>query len=195
MEGLSSYLVQCLIHNQIIQEDQEEIYLYGFQLILNSLLTMVWLLFWGCLLGKLGLTIVATICLVHLRQYAGGYHADTYLKCFLISNLSFFMIYQAVIWKVGFRWPTVLVGLSLLSTLYLIKVGTTNHPRNPKTKEELAVRSKKTRINTTLYSVISFIFLGMGSKYVDIATVIICTQVCTALSVRVIKIKKGDGVE
>lgn len=195
MEGLSNYLVQCLLHNQIIQEDQEEIYLYGFQVLLNSLITMLWIFLWSCLLGKPFLALVAIVCLTALRQYAGGYHANSYLKCFLISNLSFWMIYQAVIWQVGHRWPMVLVGLSLASTLYLVKVGSTNHPNNPKTKEELEIRSKKTRFYTIVYSMVSFLMLGIGSKYVDIATVIICTQVCTALSVRVIKIKKGDGVE
>lgn len=195
MERLANYFVQCLRYNQIIQEDQEEVYLYGFRLLLNSMMTSLWIFLWGCLLVNPFLSIVAIVCLSCLRQYGGGYHANSYLKCFLITSLNYWMLYQAVVWKIGHRWPLMMMGLSLVSTVYLVKIGSTNHPRNPKTKEELEERAKKTRFYTILYSIVSCLLLALGTKYVDFATVIIGTQVCTALSIMAIKIKKGDVVE
>ncbi|MBQ1275208.1 MAG: accessory gene regulator B family protein [Cellulosilyticum sp.] len=190
MFTIAQYLTSQLIKNQIIEQEDQEVYSYGLQLVLSSMFITVFIVIIGFVLNKGIEAIVFLMALAGLRHYAGGYHANAYEKCFLLS-CSCFIATVGMIWiQNQYQLSYSLIVISLVAMLYLFKVGSLNSIKNPKTDEEMAYRSKRTRLLAVLYSLISCFLLASG-KYVNIGTIIVCTQVYTALAVWIIEYEKG----
>lgn len=64
-----------------IDADQQEVYIYGLECLLNSSITITILFLWGASTHSLLITVVWLIAFTLLRHYAGGYHAPTNFAC------------------------------------------------------------------------------------------------------------------
>ena len=190
METIAQYLTEKLVKNQIIEQESCEVYVYGLQLILSSICITICIISVGLILGQGGAAIIFLASLAGLRHYAGGYHANTYKKCFILS-CSCFVATLGMLWiqnKYQLKYSLVLA--SLIALCYLFKVGSLNSVKNPKTDAEMHYRCKQTRILSVLYSLLSC-FLLVETKYASIGTIIVCTQVYTALAVWILQCEKG----
>ncbi len=89
LQYISEKSTNLLIRHRIIETEQKEVYLYGFQLFYSTFITafviiMTSLLFKTVLSGFIFIGYFAIP-----RFYVGGYHAPTYGKCFLFTNTLF----------------------------------------------------------------------------------------------------------
>ncbi len=62
-----------------------EIYTYGFELIVSSLIEALSILILGILVGDFIETLIFVVYFSLIRFYSGGYHAYTYMRCYLIT--------------------------------------------------------------------------------------------------------------
>lgn len=85
---LSKSMVQFLKVKHIIAEKNAEIYQYGFEMIISTILGFLITLFIGILLQSVWLSLLYYVIFVLMRQLTGGYHADTNWKC----NIVFFAV-------------------------------------------------------------------------------------------------------
>ena len=69
-----------------IDEEDKEIYLFGFYQGLVFLLNIATALFTGIILDMFLESILFLICFIPLRIFAGGYHAKTQLRCYIMST-------------------------------------------------------------------------------------------------------------
>lgn len=71
------------------REYPQEVYRYGMEIILSSLTGCLSVILISALLGDVleGIIYIAALSLI--RLFAGGYHADTYLKCNIITISTF----------------------------------------------------------------------------------------------------------
>lgn len=69
-----------------------EIYVYGFELLLSSLIETGAIILIGCLFGKFLETILFLLSFSSIRFFSGGYHAKSYLRCFIVTLISYFLI-------------------------------------------------------------------------------------------------------
>ena len=69
-----------------------EIYIYGFELLVSSIIETVVIILIGCLIGNLVETILFLISFSSIRLFSGGYHANSYLKCFVVTMISYELI-------------------------------------------------------------------------------------------------------
>ncbi len=86
---ISKNVAVFFIKNNLVQEDEIDIYIYGLQLIISSILGISIILFFGIISERLTDSLIFLFCFIILRQYSGGYHANSYLKC----NLYFITIF------------------------------------------------------------------------------------------------------
>ncbi len=73
-----------------------EVYIYGIELVVSSLIGICIVLTAGILTGYLIESLIFMAGLSAIRFFSGGYHADTYLKCntiYLISYVFAMLIY------------------------------------------------------------------------------------------------------
>lgn len=86
----SKSLVNFLEKQKVIEEEKREIYIYGYEIMFSNILGLVITLTLGLLFGKFIYALLFYAVFVSLRQYTGGYHANTYLHCnlFFLLNIA-----------------------------------------------------------------------------------------------------------
>lgn len=89
LQYISEKSTNLLIRHRIIETEQKEVYLYGFQLFYSTFIT-AFVIIMTSLLFKTVLSAFIFIGYFAIpRFYVGGYHAPTYGKCFLFTNTLF----------------------------------------------------------------------------------------------------------
>ena len=90
IKSISNKLLQYLLQANVIDKSEDVLayYKYGIEITISSLLNIVLIISIGIISGQLIESILFLICFVPMRQFTGGYHADSYFKCnFLFSVL------------------------------------------------------------------------------------------------------------
>ena len=82
-----NYICQLTLHklcsSNFIAEDEIEVYHYGLELLIATILKVLGFLIIAIVLGFVKETIIFTLFFSSLRIQAGGYHASTPFKCFI----------------------------------------------------------------------------------------------------------------
>ena len=81
MEKISQKILAFICRNMQVDEEMKEIYKYGIEISVSSLINLMLIIFGGLLLGDLPAGLIFMILFIFLRSYTGGYHAETYLRC------------------------------------------------------------------------------------------------------------------
>lgn len=92
---ISEKILCYLINSKVISdtEDNREFYQYGIEITISSLLNIILILCIGILTRSISESMIFLVCFILLRQFTGGFHADTYFKC----NLSFCIVFSIVL--------------------------------------------------------------------------------------------------
>lgn len=93
MKSISSGIADMLGTQGIIQEDDIDKCKYGIDIFISSFLEISSILLIAIVLGNFIETALLFVFFIPLRVYAGGYHADTKLKCYLISLVMYGAFY------------------------------------------------------------------------------------------------------
>ncbi len=85
------WLTNKLYRHCSLEENRRPVYIYGFELFLSTSSSMISILlistlFFGSFSGCLFLAVFIT-----LRLFSGGYHAETYGRCFILTNCVFLL--------------------------------------------------------------------------------------------------------
>ncbi len=88
INNLSKRLTDKLLSNGTITEDERELYIYGFFMLLSHIMYLILVCIVGLILGCVFESIIFYIAFQFIRRYAGGYHASTEVKCQIFSTLS-----------------------------------------------------------------------------------------------------------
>lgn len=125
------------------EPEKEEIYVYGLELIITTFLGLASIVLVSGVLSEWSSAWIFTGIFVPLRLCTGGYHADTYGKCFVISNLSYLSL--LIIKKLTEVRIPMLVWLMLLAAAcwYIGKNAPVLH-RNQMINEQKQKRNRKT---------------------------------------------------
>ena len=84
---ISEQMLQYLLKSRVINDSDEEkeYYRYGIEITISSLLNIILIIGIGIIFRNVFESIIFLSFFMLIRQFTGGYHADTYFKC----NLSF----------------------------------------------------------------------------------------------------------
>lgn len=93
VKNISNGIADMLWTQGIIQEDDIDKCKYGIDLFISSFLEIISILAIAAFLGNFIETVLLFVFFVPLRIYAGGYHADTKLKCYFISLVMYGFFY------------------------------------------------------------------------------------------------------
>lgn len=106
MEKLADRLTELLLRNHIIEVQEREIYSYGFQITFANLINALIALALGLLTGSLLQVIVFYAVFVLSRQYNGGYHAQSYGKCFasFAGCICVMLVLSSLLERLGNPW-------------------------------------------------------------------------------------------
>lgn len=85
MKNISESIARTLGNQGIISGEDVDNCRYGLDVFISSVLEIISILIISAAVGNFVETILFFVAFVPLRVYAGGYHADTKLRCYLVS--------------------------------------------------------------------------------------------------------------
>lgn len=95
MKNISGSIADMLWTQGIIQKDDIDKCKYGIDIFFSSFIEIFSILLISIFVGNFVETLLLFVAFIPLRIYAGGYHADTKMKCYLIS-LGMYGIFFAI---------------------------------------------------------------------------------------------------
>ena len=84
-----------LCKRRLINQDYYDIYVYGTELTLSFLITVTIIIAAGLIAGDVLSSLIFLSVSILLRRFTGGYHANTYIKCKIITVGSYLMSFFA----------------------------------------------------------------------------------------------------
>lgn len=155
-----------LVSSRVVKAEDIEIYIYGINQILVSILNISSALILGAIFGVFYEIAVFMAAYIPLRTFAGGYHAKTPLRCYVVS-----MIMLAIV-SVGLRYFCiadeayyVILVISIVVILILSPVEDKNKPLN---EIEYKIYKKRTAIivatEFAIYLILKFVRLDHLSE-------------------------------
>ena len=86
---LSRLICKYLSKNNVITEELKDVYVYGFELLLSFIFSVLAIIFLGLLTNNITISLTYLFIFILTRRYVGGYHASTHFKCQLCSFIIF----------------------------------------------------------------------------------------------------------
>ena len=83
VKRISKTVTSAMIERQAVDPAEREIYEYGFQITLSSVISFTSAVVIGFLFSRPLAMLLFLICFASMRMYSGGYHARSYLLCYL----------------------------------------------------------------------------------------------------------------
>lgn len=171
-----------------ITRQQADTMKYGFECIIgeSTKITIYFIVF--ALLSLMGHYLVALIYFCILRVFAGGFHANTYLQCFIIS---FTVLSVGIIVGSQFGLPiTVRIVFLVMDFILIWAFAPVDHPNKP-------IISSKRRERLKYLSIAVFLIMA-GMVFLlepGLSSTAVTTMSLEAILLPVGRIKNGKGRE
>ena len=189
LQTICHHISNRLVFAQVIKKEEQPIYDYGIYLTLMTIIITSTIAVLGFLFGEIGLTIVFLSVLASMRHYTGGYHANRYWQCYLLSCMSYCAVMYLVSNKI--LQDTILLSvIGIIAMIYNLVIGSLNSDKNPKTQEEMVLRKKRARFFFILYGFVSLVGILFNLGKVDIWLVIVWSQVIVMISLLITQIQR-----
>lgn len=175
-----------IIRNNVNQmEYDEDVYIYGIEIIITTIISIVSILCISAIVSDVVLGMVYMFFFIPLRLYAGGYHALTYKKCFIVSNLSYVMILLLVemVWE---NVTKIILWLIVVCVCFYILIkGPIINPAQTISKCKQKSNMKKTN-SIICIDIILILFLSVIDK--RMMTMAVCSLCSIAMFMVIVEI-------
>lgn len=181
---LSSKISDLLIRKSVIDSEDQELYVYGFFILLSQILYFIIAVIFGIIFNVLLQSVVFYIAFQFIRKYAGGYHASTEGKCEIMSALSILACIVMIWLSRSYDFSLLLFCISLVAVLVIAVLCPLDTPEKPLSNKELKYFRKISWLILFIIAaliVVSYIF---GWSY-------ICSPCCMSLILESILIIAG----
>ena len=78
----------ALADKGVIERSKSEIYIYGFEILISTLLNALIIITIAILTNTFLLSLAFLASFGTLRLYTGGFHASTHLRCFVLFSVT-----------------------------------------------------------------------------------------------------------
>lgn len=153
---LTDFILNYIVNKGVIQKQDDvlEFYKYGIEITVSSIFNVLIILALSLIFNEFAMGILFLLVFIPLRQFTGGYHADTYLKCNLLFALCYIslMVFIKLI-----HVPTYIDVIILLCHIILATIA---YPIENKNKP---FRSKNQILRCKVISIFLLIIWGIIS--------------------------------
>jgi len=160
-------VVSSWVSSGIILDTDSDIYEYGFELILFSIINVTIIILTSLFVNKVPESIALLLAVIPLQSCGGGYHAKTHMRCFLIMYIGWWIC----IWLlpyISLLFMVLIIALSLIMIFTLAPVSHENVTLSDKQRLKMKHYVRIISIIIAIISVVTYI-LGMLNRNVSIA--------------------------
>lgn len=131
---LAQLICAYLLKNKTITEDLRDVYVYGFEILLSFVFSVLTILLLGLLTNNILVSLIYLIVFIFTRRFVGGYHANTHFKCQLCSFIIFSTVLLLTSYiDVDIYWICTLMVIGTFSILILAPI---ENPHKPITEQQ-----------------------------------------------------------
>lgn len=139
-------MIQIAIRNNIITEQEQELYEYSYETMFARIIGVFTLVAIGFLFNCAFGVIAFCFTFTPIRIYAGGFHARGYAGCYLASVVAFLLIVCVYnVLDVAWVAPLVVVG-SMASAIIIFFMSPVADPNKPLDEKESIQYREKARV-------------------------------------------------
>jgi len=146
---------------KIITQDKVSIYSYGVELVLSAFIGLSGVLVIAAILNDLPECLMFLLAFIPLRLWAGGYHAESHLTCFLCFGFMYMCSYSLSLVIPMCYLSFTIIGTSLISTLIIILFAPVAHPNKRLTAE----KTERNRRRSLMFTVAILVFASLVITY------------------------------
>lgn len=143
---VSKKIVYHLIDKSIINETEEELYTYGFFMLLSRTLYFILTIIFGVLLNLVPESVVFYVTFQFIRTNAGGIHASSELKCEVATTVSIFLCLGLVKLCALYNLKVMVLVLTIVAAVFILALCPLDTPEKPLNKKEEVYFRKKSWI-------------------------------------------------
>lgn len=177
-QAVAKRIVNFLVRKAIIEEEKKEIYTYGYEVVIAQSVYILLMILIACVCSSLVETILFFIGFYVYRSVAGGYHANTYLKCHIIFALNQ-ILFTIVLHSFLDDWRYVFVAATCVAVIAITLIcAPIDHPNKPFTSKEKQKFSKWSRSVGAVFVVLMVISILFDRN--NVYSFCISAGVCSA---------------
>lgn len=183
VEKMVIWLVGTMLHEQIIENEEKEEYIYSLTVLTEGFITigsiMILSIVWKNSVSTAGFLLF----FLTLRKRTGGYHAPTFHRCYYMTLATYclvvYLCQNLTFWQ-EYHWLGVVV-----SSIIILIIGTVNHPNVQMNQFELENAKESARCMLMLEVGILFFLKWMQANsviviYLSTAVTLCGTLLCLA---------------
>lgn len=152
-------IVDRQVKNKSIEQEDINIYKYGYFLLIEVLINLIISLMIGVVFRDIKTVVLFLVLYIPLRTYSGGWHADKLWKCTVISNLILVIAEIISNYCIEYIYIMYCVPLMILSGIYILVVSPVDTESKPLENEERKLYGKKVKIIYFLHLIILILFI------------------------------------
>ena len=133
---LASKVVKRLIDHSVVADTEQELYVYGFFILISQILYFTLTTLFGILLDIVLESVIFYVAFQFIRRYAGGIHASSELKCEIATTTSIFLCLLCTKLCETNNIQTPILVLTIIAAVSIFVLCPLDTPEKPLTKEE-----------------------------------------------------------
>lgn len=187
--SLAQHIAGFLLKKEVIDGKKLDIYIYGFEIMISSILNILIALLIGLAFSQLIECVVFLVVFIYMRKYCGGYHAETYLKCNFAFTLNLLALISII--KLSINFPIyIIIGINICCIVIIAIFAPIANVYKPIIIEDRKKHKITAIILGLVFSSISMMLYFINQHY---CIVIDTALLSVALSIVIEKIRKGSG--
>lgn len=124
-------------------------------------------------------TVIFLVFFLSLRKRTGGYHADKFWQCYLLTIITYIAIIQMA--PVLSQKKVIMYAILLFAVLVIEVIGTVNHPNIDMNKDELQENKKSARLLVLMETAIIVLLITLGISQLYVSYMSIAIILCSFL--------------
>lgn len=180
------------VDNNIIEAEDEEVYCYGMELLLSTVVNFAVAIVIALVTKSFIPCLINLTAFLTLRVNAGGYHADTHLRCTmtLISSMLIFIFSAKNISETAMLITS--PGMLLLSNILIIMLSPVEHPNKTLSEDKKRKLRNKSVFWAGIWTAFCIVFIIADVRYCFYAASGVFT-IATAMIAEKLKRKEKIG--
>lgn len=164
-EKLAKKTTNLLINKEIINHNDREIYEYSFEVVISDIMYLIIAITTALITNTLIEEIIFLIGFLSIRKYAGGYHANTYAMCHLLSWINQLAMILLLHYTPSVIIKHIIVALSCTSILIVYILAPIENENRMFTTEERKRFKKGSRITVVIIIMAALILYMANLPY------------------------------
>lgn len=170
MKKILKRVIESLTRKGLISQEDQELYSYALKIFIKGFVNVVTVIVIGQIMSLLIESLVLFASFYILRKFTGGYHAHSFITCYM-SSIIIFSLSLLLLKNASSVDTWIWYVLIIISNLIIITFAPIKHPNKQISKKEANIFKIVSIILIILLSITSFIIINKSKSIIGFSIV------------------------